>query len=97
MHAVNGLFWRHLVGKARMSPLLSFITLFSIATFASCDQELIVGLLTGDQNFINDGTLAGVHAALSEVNQRNDLLSNYTLNYELYSKVKHCQIIIIIV
>ena len=70
-----------------MSFLLVSITVFSVVIPAYSSKEIRFGLVTGEQNMINNGALSGINAALEDINERSDVLFGYTLKYELHSKV----------
>ena len=73
-----------------MSPIayacFAIIVIHSIAAVSSTitDRQLLFGLMLGDQNG-GDSALSGIEAALDEINDRNDLLPGYRLNYDLMS------------
>ena len=70
----------------RMDPIpytyFAVIVMQSVAAVSSTstDRQLLFGLMLGDQS---GGALSGIEAALDEIKGRNDLLSGYSLNYDL--------------
>ena len=69
----------------------AIIVVHNVAAVSSrTDPTLLFGLMPGDRYNENRGALSGIEAALDEIDERNDLLPGYKLNYDLvHSQVSY--------